>query len=878
MQFDEKRYEELLIRHRRNRTNPEDLTERYAITLPATDAQIAAQVKAVRSYWNKICLGNSRASGVAKWCRTQDEMLARQPGTQLESSTWWQRQQAQRDAAAASSIQNVAEDLRQNYGSLGVVTSGTLDKFATSGRLSSSQAEEAAGRAGLTVIGKDVSLPDTAPVPNFGQLIREMDECGAVSVPDLIHPRSGPFSIVERYECAGDKSKRLDTVAVTQQSNEVEKRGASGADNARMRALRILRKADSDGVKLRDVALYHLVETVGGEPTSTSAKAKLEKLGVSAQDAAIIAVLLAERHPATPANGLDKVTSLLAAGQLREARAAAQNLTGGPDMAAEALQLVQAAQQRLDQFLGQAKVAVSADDEARAEALLKDAALISAEDAALALATLPPAPPEDLRASQDGTEVKLFWRPGPGHDEDTPYAVRRTSQRPPAAPTDGEKVHEGTGNACSDPRAPIARPVQYGVFVLGPDRRPASRPATVSVTLLPPVTRLKAEVGPATISLHWSARPDAEVRVTRTADTGAPAPVPVTGTGCHVTGLPEGKMQHFEVVAVYRGQGGAELRSAAEQISVTPRAEARPVPKLTARLAESGGVVRVRVTWPRVDNSDVKIMRSDAEPPWPFGTVITTEQMAQAGQELTGRVISAKNETGLETDLPGGVHHLVPLSVGGTGVAVGRATSVAITDPVRQLTAVPFADEARLSWEWPATAQMAEVNWTLDGEEDFYRISHAEYLSNGGARIPLGAGPCQVAVRAVILVGGKSYTSPPVSTVVSRVLDVPVSYHVSGLPAVGPFGGRAKKVVFTCEQGCSGVQVRMVASPGRVMPTKATDGVPVLETVLSLAAGVSEEHKITIPKPVKRPFWVRCFVVAGQARLIDPPISCLKET
>ncbi len=878
MHFDEKRYEEFLIRHRRNRTNPDDLMERYAITLPATDAEIAAQVKAVRGYWNRICLGNSRASGVAKWCRTQDEVLARQPGTKLESSAWWRRQQAERDSAAASSIQSVAEDLRQNYGSLGVVTSGTLDRFAASGSLTSAQAEEAAQRAGLTVIGKDVSLPDAAPLPNFGQLVREMGECGAASVPDLVHPGSGPFSIVERYECASDKSKRLDTVAVTKQSDEVEKRGVSGADNARMRALRILRKADSDGVKLRDVALYHLVDAVSGAPTSTSAKTMLEKLGVSAQDAAVIAVLLAERRTATTTTGLVKVINLLDAGQLREARAAAQNLTAGSDMATEALQRVQAAQERLDQLLGQAKAAVSAADEARAEALLKDVALISAEDAASLLATLPPAPPEDLRASQDGAEVKLFWRSGPGHDEDTGYVVRRTRQRPPAAPTDGDQVYEGKGSTCSDPQAPIARPAQYGVFALGRDSRPPSRPATISVTLLPPVTRLKAEVGPATISLHWSARPDAEVRVTRAADTGAPVPVPVTGSGCHVTGLPEGKMQHFEVVAVYRGPGGAEARSVAEQISVTPRAEASPVPKLTARLAESGGVVRVRVTWPRVDNSDVKIMRSDAEPPWPFGTIITAEEMAQAGQELTGRVITTGKETGLETDLPGGVHHLVPLSVGGTGVAVGRATAVAVTDPVRQLIATPFADEARVSWQWPATAQMAEVNWALDGEEDFYLITQAEYRANGGARVPLGAGPCQVDVRAVIMVGGKPYTSPPVSTVVSQVLDVPVGYQVSGPPAVGPFGGRVKKVVFTADQGCSDVQVRMVASPGRVMPMKATEGVPVLEIVLSLAAGVPEEHKITVPKLVKRPFWVRCFVVAGQARLIDPPISCLKET
>jgi hypothetical protein len=208
---------------------------------------------------------------------------------------------------------------------------------------------------------------------------------------------------------------------------------------------------------------------------------------------------------------------------------------------------------------------------------------------------------------------------------------------------------------------------------------------------------------------------------------------------------------------------------------------------------------------------------------------------------------------------------------------VGRATTIAVTDPVRQLVATPFSDYATVSWAWPATAQMAEVTWELDGEADVFQMSLADYRSRGGARVPLGAGPCKVEVRAMIMVGGKAYTAPPVSAVVNKILELPVSYQVSGLPAVGPFGGRAKKVVFSSEQACEGVRVRMVAFPGRVMPTKPTDGISILETTLGLTPGVPAEHKVSVPKSVKRPFWVRCFVLEGHARLIDPPIANLKE-
>lgn len=876
MAFDEKQYEQFLIAHRRNKTNPEDLLERYAITLPATDSEVKAQVKAVREYWNKIGLGNSRASAVAKWCRTQDEQLRKQPGTDLESARWWQRRQSERDSAADSAIASVADDLKENYGRLGVVTSGTLGKYVVGAGLTPAQAEQAARRAGLTVVGAGVALPDAAPLAGFRALEQDLAECQAATVPELIHPGSGPFRIISRYECLRDPGKRLDAPAVEAQTQEVQKRGVSGADNARVRALRMLRKAQRDGVDLRDVTLFHLASAAVSAPTPTSAKAMLEKAGVDGTDAAVIAVLLAERAAAATVSGLDKVKSLLDSGHLREATAAAATLSGDPDTVTEARQLVQAATQRLGQLLAQAAAARQVPDEALAEKLLKDAARVSTEDAEAELATLPLAPPAGLRAVGDGTHVALFWQRGHGQDESTSYIVCRAMDRPPAAPVDGTQVHHGPGDSCTDPRAPVARPVQYGVFALG-EGRPPSRPATAEVTLLPPVTQLTAEVGTAAVKLSWQAPLDAEVRVTRTAPGAAPVRVPAAGGGCQVTGLPEGKPQHFEVIAAYRGLGGAELLSRPEQVTATPRAEARPVPRLRAVPVESNGKTRVRVTWPRVDNSDVKILRSDTEPAWPFGAVITAEQMAQAGDELAGHAVSPGAENGFEVTLPPGVHYLLPVSVGGAGIAVGRAAAVAVTDPVRHLKATPFSDYATVSWEWPPTAQLAEVTWELDGDTDVTLVSLADYRSAGGVRVPLGRGPCTVEVRAVIVAGGRRHGAAPVSVTVDRIVAHPVRYQVSGLPAVGPFGGRAKKVTFTTEVACAGVRVRMVASAGRVMPTRATDGVPILEATLDLSPGVPAEHKVTVPKSVRRPYWVRCFVLEGPSRLIDPPLGTLKE-
>jgi hypothetical protein len=185
----------------------------------------------------------------------------------------------------------------------------------------------------------------------------------------------------------------------------------------------------------------------------------------------------------------------------------------------------------------------------------------------------------------------------------------------------------------------------------------------------------------------------------------------------------------------------------------------------------------------------------------------------------------------------------------------------------------PFADYATVAWEWPSSAQVAEVSWRLDGTEDVMHVDRGQYRSAGGVKIPLGRGQCEVEVRAVITVGKASFTSPPVTTTISAVVDTAIKYQVSTLAPT--LRGRLKKVVFTADQGCDGVRVRMVASSGRVLPTSSSDGQSVLDTTLTLRSGIPDEHRVTVPR---KTLWVRCFVLSGQARLIDPPITSLKES
>jgi len=880
MRFDEIEYREEFLKKQPAdlRSAPGDLLTRYAITLPATDAEIATQVDKVRACWNKFYTRLNNEGLAAKLCRNEDKQLQDKHGANMQTLAWWQARQTDAQRAAKDSIAVMTDELRRRFGTLGVVSPQVLGSFADKLSLSVAQANQAANKAGVTVIPA-VTLPATPPIGNFSHLAKAMAECAVLSVPQLLHPGSGKFRLVERYECLADPRKRLDAVAVQEQRMAADMRGISGTEDARRRALALLDQAVRNGTDLRDVALYQMVVIArGAVPVSADLAAReLREAGLEDRDAAIVAVLVAEQDSLGKA---DKVHDLLASGRLREARAAAMALPAAGDVRADAMKQVDQAQRALDDLIAAARAAVAAGDEARAETLLKDAEKISTDVAATELAAVPLPPPGSARAAAEGSTVRLSWRAAPGHGPDTVYVVRRTlGPLAPGAPSEGEPVYRDHGDSCADPGAPVARTLRYAVFATG-DGRPDSRPAAVTVSaLLPPVTGLQSAVSGSTAVLSWTAHPAAEVRVTCTPPVGAPVPVPVAGSGCQVTGLEEGIPHYFEVTAAYRRPGGAELLSVPETVRITPRPPAQPVITLRAHPVIVDGAIRVQVSWIAANWADVKIIRADTEPAIPLGSTVTPSTMATIGHELTGTPAAIPGRTGFEASLPPGLHRLIPFSTGGSGMIIGKAVMVAVTDPVRHLSYTAFADYATLSWEWPENSGIAEVHWQLDGDEDVKLVNIGHYRSGGGFKVPLGNGLCHVEVRAVISAAGKSYTSPPASVDIPHVVGPTIHYDVSTIRlSFGPRGGRAKMVTFTAERPCSDVRVVMIARQGPVLPADASDGELILDEVLSQAPGVPTVFTPTVPGWIRKPYCYRCFVLAGHGRLIDPPVNRLKDT
>lgn len=881
MRFDPVRYIEEYIKRRKDLiVLSDDLVERYALTLPASDADIAGQIGAVREFWNGRKPG-TRGADIIKLCLSEDERLRTEHGHSFLTAEWWSARAEKQQDAAKVSIARMADQLRTTFGSLGIVTAGVLDSYAAKHGLSPTEAATAAAQASLQVV-TPAPLPQGTAIPpgRFKDLQVNLQASGARTVPELVHPGSGRFTLLGGYVCLSDKQKRLDAAAVQDQITQADKRGVSIANDSRREALRSLIVAARDRADLPELALCHMMSVAEAALSRGlgSAREELTSLGLEAQDATLIVIMLVERSTEEGAVGVAKVQSLLAEGRLNEARQAAQSIPGASNSRASALKAVDAARARLDDLLAEANAATAESNEVRAASLLREAASISADDAEEALAVVPLPPPAAFRLASEGDLVKLYWQPAPGHDGTTSYLISRSEKQAPLSPADGTGVGQQSDTSFVDPQAPVARTIYYSVFASTMDR-PSSRAAGASILLVPPVSNLRVDVGPSEVTVHWSAHPGMhQVEAVRAEPGKARIRLEVLGNSCHLTGLAEGQLLHFEITALYRGVDGGVLRSPVAQINATPRSEAKPLSKLRTRLISVSGEVRVRVSWTPVDNSEVSIRRSASPAPWTPGTWVSAADMSRWGTEVTGRHTAGRAELAIEAELPPGVHNLMPFSIGGTGIVAGHGTAVGVTDPVMRLTATPFASYANLSWEWPTTSQLAEVAWELDGEADMFVIGKSDYQTNGGAKVPLGRRPCKVEVRALIQASGASFTAPPVSIVIDAVTDVEIKYAVTSTPSFGPLGGRKKKVTFVSDEGCSGVHVRLVATSGAVMPTGPDGGFILLDTALELTPGTPTTHPVTVPRAVSRPYWVRCFIVGGRGRLTDPPVNDIRET
>ncbi|MGW1060427.1 hypothetical protein [Micromonospora rubida] len=884
MAFDQRAYLRDVIMPLRDQPgglSPTDLARHYAVTPDMSPAQLREHLTAIRRLWNQRSGGVDAGARICAQLFSRDEQLRAEHGADMFEPRWWRERAEEHDRGSRAESERFARDLARSYGALGRITRGQLKEVAGHWPgLDPGQIDEAVRRAGLAVVDP-VELPAGSGMERtaYRALVRLQDLLGVPTVVQVVHPEGAPFRLL------GPEAVALDAATVRARAQEANRLADATAVRTRKEALGLLERAVGDGVDLRALAVFQVVERLRAGRARGIADGMLVPIatdaGLAQGDAqSVVASLPVDADPeASPA---DRIRDLVADGQLLAARQALAVLPADDPHRDELHSQVDALLGEVESLRRAADEAARTEREEEAARLLRSALRIAGDDDGLAdrLGALAPPPPRDLSARAVDTGVRLTWTAPPTPAAEVRYRVVR-ADRPPRSSTDGEVVVEGSLTETTDGAPPPARTQYYGVFAsVGGDW---SRPATVRILVVPPVVAVRVWVRPDEISCAWRAHPAAEgVRVRRTL--GRPPVSPQDGepvTAGH-TGLSDdtgdGRTdRYYGIVAVYRDEHGEEVASPLVVARATLHGTAPPhVERLRAHVtAVDAQTATAHLAWLTPSGGTVSVRRSELTPSWAAGDRIRRDELEGYGEALVSDRLEQGAETLLEVTVPSGRFVYVPFTVdAATGTAVvGEPVLLGVAEPVQQLVARRTGDEVNVAWVWPSSVHLAEVTFTSPHGPPVVRRLTRNQFTESGCRIPVSSGGGRVSVRTVERGPAGETFSVPESVPVDRV-PVAVGYHLQR--AGGPFS-RKRLLSVDVDRPCEGVELLLVAAAGLAMPVRPEQGTVVARvTGLCLQPDAPWQMPFTMPSGLARPYWLRCFVIRPTGARVTDPIHEMK--
>ncbi|MGC5052858.1 hypothetical protein ACLQ2S_15555 [Micromonospora sp. DT48] len=884
MAFDQRAYLRDVIgplRDRPDGLSATDLARHYAVTPEMSAAQLREHLTAVRRLWNQRSSGVDSAARVCARLFNRDEQLRAEHGEDMFDPSWWRQRIEEHGRGARAESERLARDLAQAYGALGRISQAQLKEIAGHWPgLNADQIDDAVRRAGLTV-ADPLELPSEPGMERTGyrSLLRLQDLLGVPTLVQVVHPDSAPFRLF------GPDAVPLDAATVRAQAEEAHRLADSTAVRHRKEALGLLQRATDAGVDLGTVALFQLVERLRSGRTRGLADGMLVRIatdaGLDQSDArSVVANLpLDTDRESDPA---DRIRDLVADGQLHAARQALALLPADAPERDELRGQIETLLAEAESLRQAADEAVHAEREEEAARHLRAALRIAADDEDLAgrLVALPPPPPREVTVRPAETGVRLTWTPPAGQSTEVSYRVLR-SDRPPRSATDGETVVEGTATEATDPAAPPARPLHYGVFAsYGGDW---SRPATVETRIVPPVSAVRMSVRPTELSCSWRAHHAVvDIRVRRTLArppvTEADGdPVKASRTGFSDDTGDGSTDRYYGIVAIYRDEHGAEVHAPLVVAHAALRDAPPPyVERLRAHVtAHDANTATAHLAWLTPATGTVSIRRSELRPTWATGSRIRLDEMEGYGETLISDRIVQDGETLLEVTVPSGRFVYVPFTIErSTDMAVvGEPLLLGVTEPVRQLVARRTGDEVDVAWVWPPAVNLAEVTFTPPrGAPTVRRVTRGQFTESG-CRLRVDAVGGRVSVRTVERgAGGETYSVA--ETVSVDGLPVAFGYRIR---REGGLFSRKRLLTVEVDQPCDGVELLLVAAPGLAMPARPERGRVVRRvTGLSLRPDAPWQLSFTLPTGIDKPYWLRCFVIRPAGARVADPIDEMK--
>lgn len=880
--FDVKAYEDGVLKPLRSRMPnlPDDLRSRYAVEPKMDPATLRDRVDAVVSVWNKHAMRSGPMGQVCKLLQREHKELEAK-GEDPRSPQFWTQWAAERQRRVGGQINQVVTLLAGSFGPLGVITAQQLEAMAANhSGLGNADLAQACTKAKLRVV-EPVDLPTSSGMRgSFSSLVKELATAGAPSVPALLHPGIMGFGLLGGFTAPrGGSRVTLDRKAAEDRNTQLEMLPDDPAVRAQKVALGLLVSEAGYGGDLAAIALYHLLTEVRARRTQGAQPIVLHALlvdrGLVPDEAALVAVSVFAEGGAPPRDPMAEVADLLAEGRLVAAQQAAVALPA-PDGDA-AREAVARQRQRVDDLREKAQEAQRAGHEEQAGAHLREALRLGADVPGLAeeLASLPAPPVLGVTASPDGVGVRVAWRPSAGHGDDTEYRVVRGVGRDPADPEDGTAVPVASGHAAADAGPPVGRDVHYTVFARSPGGR-WSRPTSATTRVVPPVADVHVDGEHGAVVGRWRTHPDVvSVEVTR--HEGAPdAPgVPIAaarGRDFRDTTSQEGVQYFYKIVACYPTAGGGVLRAQAEMRRGATRVQAHPVKSLTATVTTGDGL-SVRLAWRQQPGNEVVVRRASSPCPWEYKAAVPMAELQRWGTELDGRLTVNNGSATLVAAVPPGRSYYVAFTLDVASALRGQDAVVDLTDPVRQVRAQRFGDDVLVTWQWPEAVTAADVRWDTGAR----RITKQRFLDDGGFRLVGARTVRRVDIAAVVFDGGGDETTAPAVSVEVEERPPQLTYALQRRGHRFAGGVRCVVTVTAAESAADGTLV-LVGASGHTMPLTPQAGVEILRQPISVTPSAPLVlPEVTVPAHLRKPYWLRCFLVeGGSALLVDPPVSQLK--
>ncbi|WP_448627702.1 TRAFAC clade GTPase domain-containing protein [Geodermatophilus sp. URMC 64] len=496
-----------------------------------------------------------------------------------------------------------------------------------------------------------------------------------------------------------------------------------------------------------------------------------------------------------------------------------------------------------------------------------------------------------------GDQVELRWPALDRGSQQLAFLVVSSPTSIPVRPSAGTRIL-----VTEEPRALVLGGTgpYFSVFSYAADDRASLLSACpehhAAGRMVPEVTNLRVNAHPDAVMLSWTAPEGVDrVRVVRSRPDQSLLPgfhadleIDAEPRFARDTGVLPGHQYAYRVVTQFvdSTNGRTTLSTGVEASAFIP-ATPEPVTELTAQVTGDATMARVELRWPTPALGTVVVYQADAVPEHAAaGRVISTAQLAalSLGEQLGEPVIS-DGSTSVVPNIPfshtsGPRRAFTPVTIIGDQAAVGEVAVVNLLGAVTDVEITERVDWQLLRFAWPVGASTVQVaRGAIGGAPDGAQpisITQEEYERQGGMRLNLHMGGCDLHIRGAVFYAG-TFTHGPVTTTTYPGRWV-LRYR---LEKTG-FMGRRRNLQVMVDRRWPDFHVGLVTNPERI-PLTPYDGPQAPQSFAVQGAAVVPNEWFTVDElPGEPGEFARLFAAhpsfpfsrpEASPIVIDPPIA-----